>query len=163
MRVPAIMRWPGKIPAKTVSNEIVHMVDMLPTLAGIAGAEIPTDRIIDGVDQLDFLLGKQEKSNREGFPAFNGDELFAYKWRNWKMHFVQLDSMFGAPAKLNMPHLHNLIEDPKELYSFHKVDVSGSWVFPVIMKKVVEFKKTLASEPPIKLGTPDPYVPAKKR
>jgi len=159
LRVPAIMRWPGKIPAKTVSNEIVHMVDMLPTLAGIAGAEIPTDRIIDGVDQLDFLLGKQEKSNREGFPAFNGDELFAYKWRNWKMHFIQLDSMFGAPAKLNMPHLHNLIEDPKELYSIDRVDVSASWVFPVIAKKVVEFRKTLALEPPIKLGTPDPFIP----
>ncbi|MBW1965648.1 MAG: arylsulfatase, partial [Deltaproteobacteria bacterium] len=81
------------------------------------------------MDQVDFLLGKQEKSNREGFPAFNGDELFAYKWRKWKMHFIELDSMFGKPAKLNMPHLHNLIEDPKELYPVDKVDASASWVF----------------------------------
>ena len=58
-----------------------------------------------------------------------------------------------------MPHLHNLIQDPKELYSIDKVDVSGSWVFPVVLKKVIEFKKTLAMEPPIRLGTPDPYVP----
>jgi arylsulfatase A-like enzyme len=159
LRVPALIRWPGKIEARKVSNEIIHMVDVLPTMARIAGYKVPDDRIIDGVDQLDFLLGKQEKSNREGFPVFNGDELFAYKWRNWKMHFIQLDSMFGAPAKLNMPHLYNLIEDPKENYPIDKVDASASWVFPVVLKKVIEFKKTLAMEPPIRLGTPDPYIP----
>ena len=159
LRVPAIMRWPNKIAAKQISNEIVHMVDVLPTLARIAGADTPNDRIIDGVDQTDFLLGKQKKSSREGFPVYNGDEMFAYKWRNWKMHFIELNSMFGKPAKLNMPHLHNLIEDPKELYPVDKVDASASWVFPVILKRVVEFQKTLAKEPPIRLGTPDPYVP----
>ena len=162
LRVPALVRWPGKIPSGTVSNEVVHMVDVLPTLARIAGAEVPADRIIDGVDQLDFFLGRQETSNREGFPAFNGDELFAYKWRNWKMHFIQLDSMFGSPAKLNMPHLYNLIEDPKELYPVDTVDVSASWVFPVVLKKVAEFQRSLAEEPPIPLGTPDPYVPGNR-
>jgi arylsulfatase len=109
------------------------------------------------------LLGKVEKGPREGFPVFNGDELFAYKWRNWKMHFIQLESMFGTPQKLNMPHLHNLIEDPKELYPIDKVDLSASWVFPVVLKKVVEFRGTLVAEPPIRLGTPDPYVPSKGR
>ena len=71
--------------------------------------------------------------------------------------------MFGAPAKLNMPHLYNLIEDPKENYPIDKVDVSASWVFPVIFKKIVEFNQTLVKEPPIQLGTPDPYVPVNKR
>ena len=70
--------------------------------------------------------------------------------------------MFGAAARLNMPSLHNLIEDPKELYSIERVDVSAAWVFPVILKKVVEFKGTLAAEPPIPLGTPDPYSPPGK-
>jgi arylsulfatase len=139
----------------------MHITDVLPTLARVAGYQVPQDRIIDGIDQLDFLTGKIDKSPREGFPIFNGDDLFAYKWRNWKMHFVQLESMFGAPARLNMPHLHNLIEDPKELYPVDKVDVSASWVFPVVLKKVVAFRKTLAMEPPIRLGTPDPYVPRK--
>jgi arylsulfatase len=60
-----------------------------------------------------------------------------------------------------MPNVYNLIEDPKELYSIEKVDVSSAWVFPVILKNVVEFKKTLALEPPIRLGTPDPYKPMK--
>ena len=43
--------------------------------------DVPKDRIIDGVDQTDFLLGKQEKSNREGFPCYVGDTLHAVKWR----------------------------------------------------------------------------------
>ena len=163
MREPFIARWPGKIPQAKVCDELATTMDLLPTLAILAGTKPPTDRIIDGVDQLDFLLGRQEKSNREGFPAFNGDDLFAYKWRNWKAHFIELDSMFGKPARLNMPHLYNLIEDPKELYPVDRVDVSASWVFPVIAKKTVEFRKTLALEPPIQLGTPDPYVPAEKR
>lgn len=162
LRVPAIIRWPKKIAAGKISNEVIHMVDVLPTIARITGAEVPKDRIIDGVDQTDFFLGKQKKSSREGFPVYNGDDMFAYKWRNWKMHFIELDSMFGKPARLNMPHLHNLIEDPKELYPVDRVDVSASWVFPVVLKKVVDFKKSFAKEPPIPLGTPDPYVPVSK-
>jgi arylsulfatase len=159
LRVPAMIRWPGKIPAGIKTNEIMHMVDVLPTFSSVAGYDVPDDRTIDGIDQMNFLLGKQEKSDRDGFPVFNGDEMFAYKWRNWKMHFIQLDSMFGAPAKLNMPHLYNLIEDPKENYPIDTVDVSSVWVFPVVLKKVIAFKKTLTAEPPIMLGTPDPYQP----
>lgn len=161
LRVPAIMRWPGKIPSGVVSNEIVHMVDLLPTIANIVEAKVPNDRIIDGINQTDFILGRQEKSNRDGFPAYNGDEMFAYKWRNWKMHLIELNSMFDAPARLNMPHVYNLIEDPKEKYPIDQIDVSGGWVLPVMFKKIVEFQKTLIAEPPIQLGTPDPYIPNK--
>ncbi len=75
------------------------------------------------------------------------------------MHLVDLYSMFGAPAKLNMPHIYNLIEDPKERYPIDKIDVSASWVFPVVVKKIVGFKNTLAKEPPTRFGTPDPYLP----
>lgn len=161
MRVPAMIRWPNKIPSGQITNEIVHMTDVLPTLADAAGYKVPNDRLIDGIDQMNFFKGNQKTSDREGFPIYNGDEIFAYKWKNWKMHFIELNSMFGAPARLNMPHLFNLIEDPKELYSIDRVDVSASWVFPQIFGLVVEFKKTLLVEKPIQLGTPDPYVPAK--
>ena len=159
LRTSFLIRWPGNVPAGTISNEIVHITDMLPTFARVAGYEVPEDRMIDGVDQLDFLVGKQAKSNREGFPAYNGDDMFAYKWRNWKMHFVELNRMLGKPRKLNMPHLHNLISDPKEEYNLINIDQASGWVMPVIMKRVVEFQKSLREEPPIKLGTPDPYVP----
>ena len=68
LRAPFTIRWPGKIPAGRVSNEIVHIVDLFTTLAHVGGAEIPKDRPIDSVDQMDFFLGKQENSNREGSP-----------------------------------------------------------------------------------------------
>ncbi len=58
LRAPFLIRWPGKVPAASVSNEIVHVVDLLPTLASVAGYELPDDRIIDGVNQLDFLLAR---------------------------------------------------------------------------------------------------------
>lgn len=69
LRTPFIIRCPGKVPVGRVSNEIVHIVDLFRTLAHVGGAEVPKDRPIDGVDQLDFFLGKQDASNREGFPG----------------------------------------------------------------------------------------------
>ena len=118
--------------------------------------EVPNDRIIDGVDQLDFFLGKQENSNREGFPAYNGNQLFAYNWRNWKMHLVELDTMNSVPERLNVPRIYNLITDPKEAYNMAS---EATWVLPVMFNKIIEFQASLVKEPPIQLGTPDPYVP----
>jgi len=85
LRTSFLIRWPGKIKPGSVSNEIVHITDILPTLARVAGYKVPDDREIDGIDQLGFFLGKQSKSNREGFPIYLGDELSAYKWRDWKV------------------------------------------------------------------------------
>jgi len=65
IRVPFMIRWPGKIPAGRVSNEIVHGVDMFATLAKIASANVPNDRPMDSVDQSGFFLGNSEKSARE--------------------------------------------------------------------------------------------------
>ncbi len=162
LRVPAIIRWPNKIPAGQVTNEIVHMADILPTLSSATGYKVPTDRIIDGVDQMDFFMGKQQKSNREGFPIYNGDSFFAYKWRSWKVHFKwQENGYFDQVETLSVPKVFNLIEDPKELYSIEIGDLSGMWILPVVMKKIGEFQKTLTVEPPIKIGTPDPYKPQK--
>ena len=67
LRAPFIIRWPSMVSAGRVNNEIVHIVDIFTTLAHVGGAEVPKDRPIDGVDQLDFFLGKLESSNREGF------------------------------------------------------------------------------------------------
>jgi arylsulfatase A-like enzyme len=100
LRVPFIIRWPGRIPAGRVSNEIVHEVDTYPTFARIAGAQIPQDRPIDGVDQTDFVLGKSDKFNREGFPVFVADRREAVKWRNWKVAFYdeQRRCRHGTPG-----------------------------------------------------------------
>lgn len=161
LRTPFLIKWPGKIEPGGLSNEIVHVTDLMPTLSSVADYQVPDDRMIDGIDQLDFFLGKQAKSNRDGFPVFNGDDLYAYKYRNYKMHFIRLDSMFEAPQKLNMPQMFNLIQDPKELYPLDKVDVAEAWFMAPVSKRVVELQKSLVVEPPIRLGTPDPYVPGK--
>jgi len=70
----------GRIAAGRASNEIVHEVATYSTLARIAGALVPQDRPIDGVDQTNFLLGKSDQSNREGFPDFVADRQEAVKW-----------------------------------------------------------------------------------
>lgn len=159
LRAPCIMRWPNHIPAGKISNEIVHQVDIFSTLAHFTGAEIPRDRIIDGVDQSSFLLGKQEKSLREGFPCYVGDVLHAVKWRNWKVHFVWQEFMFDSPQPLPNPRVINLIEDPKER---HVGGTFDTWVYYPVNKIVADFQASLKVEPPIPVGTPDPYEPPKK-
>jgi arylsulfatase len=67
--------------------------------------------------------------------------------------------MFGAPKKLNIPHIYNLIKDPKENFN---IAPESTWILPVVMSRVMGFQKTLVTEPPIRLGTPDPYVPSKQ-
>ena len=75
IRTPCIIRWPGRIPAGRVSNEIVHQIDLFPTLAAAVGADIvPKDRAIDGVNQLPFLEGKQAKSNRDSVLFFTNNQ-----------------------------------------------------------------------------------------
>ena len=158
LRAPFLIRWPKHIPKGLISNQIVHITDLLPTLSKVAGYDVPKDRIIDGVDQLNFFLGKQDKSNREGFIVYNNDDVYGYKWRNWKLHLIELDSMAGTPKRLNIPKAYNLITDPKEEYNLAD---QATWILPFLFKKIVDFQKSLVEEPPIKLGTPDPYEPPK--
>jgi arylsulfatase A-like enzyme len=158
LRAPFIIRWPGKVPAGNVNNEIVHIVDMFTTLARVGGGQIPKDRPIDGVDQLDFFLGKQDKSNREGFPAYVADRLSAVKWRNWKMHLIWQVNMYDPPQKLPLPKVINLLTDLKEE---RDVGAKNSWVAEPMMKILFEFQASLKKYPPIPVGTPDPYIPPK--
>jgi arylsulfatase len=160
LRVPFIIRWPGRIPAGRASNEIVHEVDTYTTFAKIAGASVPQDRPIDGVDQTDFLLGKSEKSNREGFPVFVADRLEAVKWRNWKIVFCdEQRDWWTPPTKLGMPKGFDLITDPKEEYP--ATGIRNSWNAGPAMKIVADFQQSLKKYPPIAPGTPDPYTPPK--
>jgi len=160
LRVPFIIRWPGKVPAGRVSNEIVHEVDTFTTFATIAGAQVPQDRPIDGMDQTDFLLGKKESSNREGFPVFVADRLEAVKWHNWKLVFYDEEhDWWTPPAKLGTPKLFNLITDPQEEYP--QPSLENSWVAAPTMRIAAQFMESLRRYPPIEPGTPDPYSPPK--
>src|SRR3954467_5886059 len=152
------VRWPGRIPAGRVSNEIVHQVDTFTTLAAIAGAKVPQDCPIDGVDQTDFLLGKSDKSRREGFPVFVADRLEAVKWRNWKIVFYdEQRDWWTPPAKLGSPKAFDLITDPKE--EDPQTTLRNSWNAGPAIRMGTEFEKSLKQPPPIAPGTPDPYLP----
>ena len=84
LRVPLIAHWPGKI-KPSVCGELVTSMDLYPTLASIGGAEIPRDRIIDGIDISGLLLGKTEKSPRDTFFYYMADKLEAVRRGKYKL------------------------------------------------------------------------------
>jgi arylsulfatase len=156
LRVPFVVRWPGKIKAGTSSDEIVHALDLFPTLAKIVGATIPNDRIIDGIDMSDFFLGKTEQSGREGFIVYMGNDIFAVKWRNWKLHFKEQDAWNGELKTYTMPRLYNLYNDPQEK---DNVLFPHTWVPKAALVQLQEHMISLKQNPPIPAGQNDPYEP----
>jgi arylsulfatase len=112
------------------------------------------------VDQTDFLLGKMEKSNRDGFPVFVADRLEAVKWKNWKVVFYdEQRDWWTPPTKLGSPKAFDLLTDPKE--EFPQTGLRNSWIAGPAMKVVEEFERSLKLHPKILPGTPDPYTPSK--
>ena len=158
LRVPFAVRWPGKIPAGGVSDEIVHEMDLFPTFARIAGGKVPDDRVIDGVDQTDFLLGKQKKSNREGLIVYFGNDIFGVKWRNWKINLKEQETVFSGTVKYGLPRIYNLHKDPGETQN---VLFPETWVPQAGLRQMGAHVVSLKKEPPIKPGTKDPYTPPK--
>ncbi len=160
IRVPFIIRWPGKIPAGAVNNEIVHEMDLFPTFARLVGGKVPTDRVIDGVDQLDYFLGKKEASNREAFVVYVGADIYGVKWRNWKMMFKEAERGLGVVVEKSGPNFYDLHVDPKEEFPMDRWS-ENSWVRWPMGQVLTDHAKTVAKEPHIKPGTPDPYTPQK--
>ncbi|MFO7906958.1 MAG: sulfatase [Pirellulaceae bacterium] len=107
MRVPMVARWPGRIPAGTVCRELVTLMDLYPTLAHLAGAKVPGDRIIDGRDIRKLLFGKPDAASpHEAFFYYHVNELRAVRSGPWKLYL---------PAKSEgAVRLYNLREDPRE-------------------------------------------------
>ncbi len=90
MRVPCIMYAPGKIPSGTVCHEIASTIDLLPTFAHLAGAEIPQNRIIDGGNIWPLMSAKKNAATpHEAFYYYKGRKLEAIRVGNWKLHFIR--------------------------------------------------------------------------
>ena len=86
--------------------------------------------------------------------------MFAYKYRDWKLHLFEQESMLGEVTRSVMPRLYHLLKDPKENYDMVEYEVeAAAWIMPVIAKAMLAFNMSLRAEPPIPLGTPDPYRP----
>ncbi len=149
MRVPAIVRWPGKVPAGVVTNEIFAAVDWMPTLAGILGEShrIPTDRPIDGIDASDLLLGKSDSSGRDSFMFFGSDgELMSVKWKLYKTIFRYTEEPFAAEkpyVKPQIPMIYDLSSDPHEEQNLFYTEITIDWVFAPTAKIIGEYERSI--------------------
>ncbi|MEZ6053974.1 MAG: arylsulfatase [Planctomycetaceae bacterium] len=158
LRTPCLVRYPGVVPENRRSNEVVHITDMFTTLLKWAGAEVPEDRVIDGLDQRAFLEGKEEHSARDGFPYWMGEKMYGVKWHQFKMVMV-LQRTLDAPAlELATPHIVNLDVDPKERQAYNYPHVH-SWVIAHTSNIIQDFQASVAREPLIPLGAPIEFVP----
>jgi arylsulfatase A-like enzyme len=95
VREPCLMRWPGKIPAGSVCREMAWSMDLLPTIAKLAGSNAPMDRIIDGKDIWPLMSGaRNARTPHEVYYGYWGQELQALRSGNWKLH---LDHKYLTP------------------------------------------------------------------
>ena len=102
-RAPAVVRWPGVIKPGTVKNQLFAALDWLPTFVDIAGGpkgdglkkqieagQYPgiVKTTLDGVNQIDYLTGKSDKSARDYFFYYSGSTPSAVRYKNWKMYYT---------------------------------------------------------------------------
>jgi len=134
-RVPAMVRWPGRIAAGSVSNQIMSHMDWLPTLLAAAGVPDIKEKLLtgytagnttykvhlDGYNCLAFLTGKEKKSPRQEFFYFSDDgDLTGLRYDNWKIVFAEQRQqgtlqIWAEPfVHLRIPKLFNLRNDPYE-------------------------------------------------
>ena len=128
-RAPFLIRWPGTIPAGRVLNGIFSLEDVVPTVMAAAGIPDITERLrkgyqagakrfhvnLDGYNQLSYLIGQSEESPRNEFFYYGEHELYAIRYRNWKIHFqVKNDWFAGQSMTPTVPRPVNLRVDPFE-------------------------------------------------
>ena len=173
-RVPLVVRWPGKVPAGVVTNDIVQHHDWLPTFLAMAGepdinakllkgyqAAGKTFKVhIDGYNLLPFLTEKGVKSPRKGFIYFSDDgDLVGVRFDNWKAVFMEQRragtlAVWGEPfVPLRFPKLFNLRTDP-----FERADITSNTYYDWFFSKdfmvcaadaiVEEFLQTFREFPP---------------
>ncbi|MEO5917291.1 MAG: arylsulfatase [Luteolibacter sp.] len=146
MRAPCVIRWPGQIKPGTIYTDIFASLDWLPTLVEAAGGPKGNDlkaqiekgaykgivkTTLDGVNQLDYLTGKSEKSARDTFFYYDSTTPSAVRYKNWKLIFAIADeSAFGflnGPKSQFMAGVLNLKRDPFES-SWGEDKKAGGWV-----------------------------------
>jgi arylsulfatase len=176
-RVPAIIRWPGKVKPGTVENGIFSGLDWLPTLAAAAGNPNITDQLLkgvqlgdrtyknhlDGYNQLDLLLGKGPSERHELF-YFGGPKLGALRIDDFKFQFVQ--QPYGWPGEkvtTDMPTITNIRQDPFERTSSLRGESLNNlgggymndfmarefWRFTVVQQAVAKLAQTAIEFPPM--------------
>ncbi|HME02773.1 MAG TPA: arylsulfatase [Solirubrobacteraceae bacterium] len=155
MRVPAMVRWPGKVTGGVITEEMLSAHDWYETFAALAGAsdKVPTDRPMDGVDVSKFLLGESESTGREHILFFGPDgSLMSVKWHNIKA-ILRYSEGDGQPIVTpQFPLLFDLGSDPGERYSLFHEKMDMGWMFGVCMQFITAYQKSIAQYPNIKPG-----------
>lgn len=118
MRMPLVVRWPGRIPAGTECAELTTMMDWLPTCAALIGATVPTDRVIDGRDIRPLLFGEAgAKSHHRAFYYYQSNQLQAVRAGRWKLHLPLERTIRLAKADSSRPAaLYDVVADPAEAH-----------------------------------------------
>lgn len=168
-RVPAILRWPGQVPAGRVENGLMSGLDWFPTLLAAAGRPDIVDELkagatlddkqykvhLDGYNQLDFITGKSESKRHEIYYFAEGT-FGAVRLDDYKFRFIdQPQGWLGGTVKVDWPMLTNLRLDPLE-----RTGVAGSlanidwmkyqfWRFVFVQQKVADFAQTFIEFPPL--------------
>ena len=127
VRVPCIMWAPGRIPQGKVCSEIATTMDLLPTLAALAGGSTPRDRVVDGRDIVALIHGKEgAKSPTEAFYYYAHTQLMAVRAGKWKLHLprkvntMQRWNVFHRESDIidfTKPLLYDLEQDPGEKHN----------------------------------------------
>ena len=152
-RVPMLARWPGTIPAGSVSHEMAMSIDFLPTIAAVSGAALPTDREIDGRDLSELLRGKPVTIHDELF-FFNGNDIVAIRNKRFKLMLNAYYRNFYVPfEKYGVRLLFDLVTDPTERFSFVREEPE---VVDDLMSKVSDMRRVVE---PMKKEAFNPFNP----
>jgi arylsulfatase len=148
-RSPAMIRWPGNIPAGVVTEEMVAVLDWYPTMAGLVGLadKVPTDRPIDGKDMSAFMRGDAETSGRDTYLYMGVDaEPISAKWKTFKVHFRYTEEYsWTAPyIKRQVPMVFDLINDPHEEIDLMDAELTYAWVIGLASQPLIELQQSAA-------------------
>ena len=158
MRVPALIRWPGKVPAGAVTNEMFAAVDWLPTLAGNSGCArnlCPRIAPIDGIDASAFMLGKSDTTGRDSYMFFGIDgELMSIKWKIYKtiFRYTETPAVENPTSRRSFRCSTTSSSDPHEDNNLFFSDLTCGWIPAPNFKLIAEYELSLKQYPNIKVG-----------
>jgi arylsulfatase A-like enzyme len=163
IRVPSLLRWPGKVEPGTTLNGIQAHQDMFTSFAAAAGVPDVAEKMkkakkqyIDGLNNLDYWTGKSETSTRDHIFHYNESQLASMRMGPWKWHFATTEDYYGNIVGRSKPLIFNIRMDPFE--SWDSTDSYGhllqkvSWLTGPMGEMMKEHLKTLAEYPPVQGG-----------
>jgi arylsulfatase A len=115
VREPCIMRWAGRIPAGTTCNQIAGNIDLLPTFAELVGAELASDRVLDGRSITSLMFNRDAGPVRDTHLYYTANQtVAAIRQGDWKLFVLAPPGNARQTQAASEPVLYNLASDPAE-------------------------------------------------